>query len=68
MSHEDAQRLLDYTQTAGLQARVHLLGNGRDYVVILDGCWFIWNFADWSAYHKAYKKDQARRRQEAKSA
>ena len=64
MTEQDAQRLLDYTETAGLQAACRQIGNG-EWIVILDGAWFIWNFADWSAYHKAYKKDQARQRQEA---
>ncbi len=68
MNRDDALRLLDYTQTAGLRGQVYLLGNGRDWVVILDGSWFIWNYRDWSAYHKAYKKDRARQRQEVKSA
>lgn len=62
MTEEQAYRLLDYTQTANLRASCRQIGNG-EWIVILDGPWFIWSFSDFSAYVKAYKKDQARQRQ-----
>ena len=46
-------------------ARIHRLGNNELVVIIKKGCWFCWNFDDWSLYrHNEKLKAKAERRRE----
>ena len=51
MNRREAKALLSEVQDAGHYGEIRQLGNGRDFVVIINST-FLWSRADWRAYKK----------------